>query len=874
MLLNIPRGSYRIIGNTAARARSCRAILPVVTALLTISLLSTRTAGAAVQLPANAAECIRWAAQDVESALQEAHVRSQARVSVAIHGGGEVPPEGFALIARPEAVRIVAGDAVGAMYGLLELAEQIRNGGSRDRWSRVAATLSSTTQRPFLEYRADNAFIHATDQSLAFDVDMWKAYIDGLARCRFNVLDLHGGYDLRTTRFPNLYPLLVHVPEYPTVGDPVLQRRNLAAFKAIVAYARRRGIKVAFMNYSVGGVPLQGDQLADYSARAVAMLLREVPDLYMLGFRVGESGERADFFKEAYLRGVALSGRKNIRLYTRSWQTTQDALEAIGQASHGSFDIEIKYNGEQLGLPYQAIGKGGRSYSYQGYVKAGTPYRVIWQVRANGTHRFWAWADTGFIRRAVRSFSFGRARGFSLEPHIAYFDAAAAPYYRSPKDQSVYRYIWQKYWMWYFLWGRLSYDPQLPEATLIAAFQRRFGAPGKAIYQAMQASGPIVPLVCAYRYQGPDQRDWSPETETGCFAHQVRGWNHMGLGSRARLIGVEGRGSFDALSYDAHPPMDPSAFAGIQDFVEGRMKELPEGRVGPAWVARLLTDAARATRAVVAQAGNVGGRAGEEWRLLKTDLLCACDLGEYHAARILGVTHLLYATRTGSGGDYEAAVQYLAQSRDHWKALAERADAVYMPRDNPLRRERQYRWSLPLPLLERLDATAPLLWSQREPDPSAKPLRLTPADEGEDPGIRVTEVQHVLRSGDSGPSASAEISCQVSAQAGIERVVLWHRELPSESTWEQQPMFPGAGSEATATIPVTPAGLLYFVEVQDRQGQARRFPPVLEAPGYWVIDPWEVRSAAALFPLRFGDDSQLVPPRAFFPSPAPRQTYH
>jgi len=227
--------------------------------------------------------------------------------------------------------------------------------------------------------------------------------------------------------------------------------------------------------------------------------------------------------------------------------------------------------------------------------------------------------------------------------------------------------------------------------------------------------------------------------------------------------------------------------------------------------------------------------------LLKTDLLCACDLGEYHAARILGVTHLLYATASGSEEDYGQAVQYLAQSRGCWKALAERADAVYHPLDNPLRHERQYRWSLPLPMLERLDATAPLLWGRTAPDPSAKPLRLTPADGGEDPGIRITEVQHVLRPG------SAEISCQVSAQAGIDKVVLWYRELPSESTWEQQPMSPGVGSESTATIPVTPAGLLYFVEVQDRQGQARRFPPVLEAPAYWVIDPWEVGSAAALF---------------------------
>ncbi len=62
---------------------------------------------------------------------------------------------------------------------------------------------------------------------------MWRAYIDMLARNRFNVLDLHGAYDLRSTSFPNLYPMLVHVPEYPNIGNEQKQARNLANLKAM-----------------------------------------------------------------------------------------------------------------------------------------------------------------------------------------------------------------------------------------------------------------------------------------------------------------------------------------------------------------------------------------------------------------------------------------------------------------------------------------------------------------------------------------------------------------------------------------------------------------------------------------------------------------
>ncbi len=70
------------------------------------------------------------------------------------------------------------------------------------------------------------------------------------------------------------------------------------------------------MNYSAsidgGGEnapDLPPDKLADYTAKAVTLLIHELPDLYMLGFRVGESGQDAAFYKNAYIRGVTDAGR-------------------------------------------------------------------------------------------------------------------------------------------------------------------------------------------------------------------------------------------------------------------------------------------------------------------------------------------------------------------------------------------------------------------------------------------------------------------------------------------------------------------------------------------------------------------------------------
>ena len=773
----------------------------IVAVLVVLALSLPLPAQGAVVLPNNAGPCVKWAAEDVEQALKTAGLRpDQAKIELASEPGKDLGPEGFSLAVRGGAVTIAGGDDAGSMYGLLELAEQIANAGAASDWADLAAKLVPTRQRPFIGFRASNPFIHTRPQLLLDDVEMWKRYIDMLARDRFNVLDIHGGYDPFTCLFPNLYPLLVHLKEYDAVGNREQQAKNLRNFRQIVIYAKNRGMKVALMNYEAGSNNAPAAHLADYTAKAVAALLREVPELDMLGFRIGESGQPEKFYEEAYLRGFADSGRNDVRLYTRTWLAQQPALEAIARAAGGRLDIEIKYNGEQLGLPYHAIHGGWGSYSYEGYVRNAAPYRIIWQVRANGTHRYWAWENTEFIRRCVGTFPFGRAAGFTVEPFISYYPVKAATYYARAEDQGVYDYIWEKHWMSFFAWGRLSYDPQLPEATIVAAFRRRFGPAGQQIYQAMQASGRIVPLALAYRFQGPDHRDHSPETE---------------IGYPRRKAGV--------LEFAENKPMDSRNFVGIKEFVANKIAHKADGRIGPEHVACLLSAAAAQTRKTAEGIQVPPGRAADEWRLLKTDVLAAAALGEYYAARIRGTMHLAYATQTGSAADHRQAVRLLAESRDAWARLADTTDPVYAPLNNPLRGQRDFKWRPLLKVLEQIDAGVASEFSGR-------PLEFTAAEKGQPTGMDVTDVRHQID-----PPGSVRITCKASAPAGVRKVLLWYKPLPSGAAWKSAAM--SGERELSAQVPLTAQGLLYQIEVQDESGQAAIFPPALQATPYWVIAP-------------------------------------
>ena len=821
-------------------------LLPIALFAVGLWTLSTCAYGA------EDAACVQWALGDVKSALQIAGVPwENAKVAVELAPGKEIKPEGFRLAIEGDQVRVTGGDASGEMYGLLELAEQIQNGGAQGDWKKIVTTLAATQQAPFIEFRANNPFLYPPNphpQAMGGgpnamwldDVELWKHYIDMLARDRFNVVDVHD--------YSNVYPLLVHVAEYPGVGNLEHQTKNLKNFREIAAYAHSRGLKFGFMNYIVAvdakvdpGKSVSTNNLTDYTAKAVATLLKEMPELDMLGFRIGKSGQGEDFYRKTYLKGLADSGRKDVRLYARTWCASPSAVKAFGRECDGNFDISIKYNGEQLGLPYQAVhDKAVRaylqypSYSYENYICNDAPYRIIWHLWANTTHRYWAWEDTGFIRRCVGSLLLGQARGFSVEPSFSWYPVYAAPYYAHPEDQKVYTYIFVMLWMTFMAWGRLSYNPQLPEATIQAAFQRHYGPAGLDIYRALQTGSKIVPLAMTYHSLGPDQQWFSPETETGYRVLQpvTNAMNQVtyGVKNAARPLVANG-GPRELADFGTIVPMDSRNFVGIDEFVTNKVAGKADGRIGPEHAATLLAAAAAETRKIIAGIQVPPGHPADAWRLLKTDLLAAAALGEYNAARIRGTMHLEYAMNAGSEADYQQALKQMAESRAAWKTLSETADSVYAPLHNPMRVQTNFRWGSLLNSLETMDALIPSNFPRKAESAS---LTFTANEKGLDTGIVVSDVKHTIN-----PAGSVKITCKVSTAAPFKTVLLWHKELPSTDRWQSIPMT-GQG-EFSVTVPLKAVGLMYQIEAQDAVGAAAIFPSALKETPWWIIEPRDLK---------------------------------
>ena len=597
--------------------------------------------------------------------------------------------ESYAIsVASDKRVVVEGSDATGVMYGEFDLAEQV----SAQPGSDFVANLKPVRQSPFLEVRGVNMFLTVQDidepQGAFWSDEYWNTYLDILASSRYNFLDIHGPCDAVTLTFPNGFAYFVSLPDFPSVGvGRERAAKNLARFRQVIRMASDRGIKVGYMNYEASppigpwktrrfgvderwaSVPqefLHGPQLEQYTREAVESFLRQLPELWMFGFRIGESGQPEDFYKKTYLAALAELPR-SLKIYLRTWIADPQDVRSLAASSKNPVYIEPKYNGEQLGLPYQAV-LGGRRYppsgSFENYTNNPKNYSIIWQIRAHGTHRVFYWGSPEFARRTVRSCKLGDGVGFSMEPMEAYLPAADYLHHNPKTNHAFYKWMVEREWVWHLIWGRTAYDPDVPDQVFVNEFARRFGPQaGPLVFKALEEGSKIVPFIYAYHSVGLDHQEFAPEFETGDHAPGARSRLWQGT----RLVPYGGNID-DFLSVDT---LDRTAMAIPKVYADDLLQGHTSGKMSPWEAANYLEAAAKTSEQRIAQAANLNPRSLQNFDCIRLDIEALAWLARYYRDRILSATHLALYERTTHHPELTQTFDYMRRAVADWDHLSE-----------------------------------------------------------------------------------------------------------------------------------------------------------------------------------------------------------
>lgn len=633
------------------------------------------------------------------------------------------------LCGKSPAVLLSALDARGFAYGLLELAERVQFGVDPIAALQLTQAVKETpanavrsVSRYFCSELQDNPWYNDKTFWTGY-LDRLAA-----SRFNRFTLAFGLGYDfprgVTGDYFHFAYPYLVDVPGYPRVRVVQLaaadgtrlatprplstqeREKNLEMLRFIAAETGARGLQFQLgiwtHAYAWTDSPdayhriegLTPETHAPYCRDALAMLLNQCPEIQGLTLRVhGESGipEGSYSFWQTLFEAIAEAGRSiEIDMHAKG---VDERMIDIAVATGMPVKLGAKYSAEHQSLGYNqadiraleipdgklsktdaalfGVSSGSRRftrYGYADFLRQGTQYQ-LWFRLWPGTQRHLLSVDPEMAAGYARTASFCGAAGLDLmEPltfkgregsglpggRCAYADPSLTP----QKD-------WQKYELYYRVWGRKLYDPDAPPETWRRAMRPEFGAGAMATETSLAQASRILPLLTSAHLPSASNHDLWYELPT-----------NMPI-----ILGSEPCPYSDTPTpkcFGTVSPLDPQMFSTVVEHAQTLMARQAKPKYSPIEVAQWVEDCAEAARtALDAARDTVNAPRGNAFRQIEEDVLIQIGLGMFFAHKLRSA--VLFEIFLGAG-DPEAgrlAIAHYEQARDAWAQMAERARSVY-----------------------------------------------------------------------------------------------------------------------------------------------------------------------------------------------------
>ncbi len=601
------------------------------------------------------------------------------RVAITVANDGKAIAQSYRIQVRNEGgrrvVSVLGADAVGAMYGGLDIAEAIRTG--------TFDSLKDSDHTPYIKQRGikfnipldvrtptyqwdewpDSSRLNVVEM---WSMDFWREQFDDMARHRYNLISWWS---------MNPFPSIVKVPEFPNVALDDVQTtgvnkeeiivvkkmtmdEKIRFLREVMQLAKDRGVDIywftwnAFIGAAKGKDGITGNKTAprtiEYYRAAVRETIKTYPLLAGIGITAGEimpANEFKEISKEQWLWRTYGEGIRD------GLKETPERKFRLIHRFHMAGLSEIQTAFADLPCPLDLSYKYAIAHMYSvpnpGMIKPVLPLlspklRSWLTIRNDDIHSF-RWADLDYARAFIKNIpGEDKIAGFYMGPDGYHWGRDFIT-----KDPAGPRQtIMQKMWLSFALWGRLAYEPDLPAATFERLIAARFpGADESKLTAAWADASRTFPYITRFFWGDIDVK-WFPEAcrRQGGF-HTVRDF-------------VEG-GTMPG--------------AGVLNIIEWRTGllagKMPPG-VTPLEIAATLE--ANATRALTAlpelrRATVTPAASAREYTATLNDIEAMSQLGLYYSAKIRGACDIALFDQSADAKQQASAVQHLEAALTHWK---------------------------------------------------------------------------------------------------------------------------------------------------------------------------------------------------------------
>ena len=615
-----------------------------------------------------------------------------------------------------DALVVTGGDAAGAMYGGLDIAEALRFGPAA-----MGRALDRRVRRPLVLRRgikfnipldlrtpsyADGSTAARANIPEVWTRELWRSYFDELARYRYNVVTLWSLHP---------FPSLVKVPEYPDValddvwrskeplgpvpfdstGRDAIPPRFLANHEVIrkitidqkivfwrdvMRMAADRGIEIYVFTWNVFTYGVQGkygidDRMSNpatvsYMRASVRELVKTYPLLKGLGITAGENMpttpgvSKEQWLWSTYGEGVrdALKSEpdRDFRLIHRFWQTTGDEIRRNWTRYPGwpdKFAFSFKYSWAHM---YSDVKPPFVAEVMPLLKELGMK---TWLTVRNDDIFSLRWGDPEYVRQYVLNMpSADKLDGFYMGPDG--FTWGRDFLDRETSDQhlgAARPLVMDKHWYSFMLWGRLSYDPILPDAHFEEALSARFpGVDARRLYSATTSASKIIPQTTRFFWRDIDLA-WFPEA---CARYDRASGTHL----------------YTVAEFMNGVTMPGTQILNIRQWRYRLTNGIAMEAMTPLDVADALAGFASSTLTLVRELRAVPtSLSSRELRQTIGDNEAMAHLGIYYSEKIRGACDLALFDASAAEEDRQSAIAHLELAVSAWKRYAAVRDAQYLP---------------------------------------------------------------------------------------------------------------------------------------------------------------------------------------------------